>query len=794
MEYTEEDLESKQHEQGESKEQEAAEDRPNLKYWRTVWAAAEKSAKRWRNDVKEAVKEYLAGRDYLSTDLKSDVGTRFPLYWSIVKTIQPAIYSRTPVGVAEKAFDTASDPTARLACICAERLAKNLMERSPFDRVMYAVRDNYIHGEKTTARIIFEGQIETEKRRKSYQQIQGQGPDGQPMVQYIDEGGVPFQGTEILQDDQGFFIEEDVETLKGVKIEPTPLHYCDYIHTPNARHQEEIDWMRFETPMTRKQCEAAFGADIAKKLKYSTLGDSKDKEKRDSEVEVPTLYAFIGETWDKQTRKVYWDCKGYEDDFIKVEDDPWELLNFFPCAPFMLGTCGPDDLYPVPAFVQVRPMIEQLHAVFDRLRRLIRSYKTIGVFDSNVPELQSLANLDDEGIFLAVGKFREMIGDGGLEKLVKFFPIREIAEAIANVVQSVTFFEQKVNELFGVPDILRGISDPRETAAAQQQKGKFISLAFSATQREFQRLCRDTIEMMIDLALKKVPDRLLAEIMGYTFMKQEEQALFPAALELLKNDQQRIIRINIETDSTITMNQNAEIENRNYLAKTLLDGIGAIAKASAENPTLLPPIMETVLYVVRGLKDGKQIEETLKQALQATMQPQQQQEDPRAAIEQQKLQLEAQKMQQQGAMQQQDLQFKAQELQLRAVEQQSAQALEAEKLRLEAQKLAQDGQIETLHANLQSQIAASDRELSQMKMEVEQWRTALSEREKLMEEVRLSREQQHSQVVSLLGAMKGGEGQKKEDQAEQTKPKRKHVQVLRGNDGRASELIIGEID
>lgn len=727
--------------EGKKIEAEDKDGKPNLRYWRTVFSAAEKASKRWRNDVKEAVKEYLAGRDFHKVDIRSDDGTRFPLYWSIVKTIQPAIYSRTPVGVAEKAFDTASDPTARLGAICLERLAKNLMERSPFDRVMYSTRDAYIHGEKATTRVIFEGDIQTEKRRKSFQAIQAPGPDGMPTTQYIDEGGVPFQGAEILQDDQGFFIEEEVETLKGVKCEPVPLHYCDYIHTPNARHWEEIDWIRFETPMNKKQCVATFGEEIADKLKYTTLGDNKDKENAEQEQQVPTLYAFIGETWDKQTRKVMWDCKGYEEDFIRVENDPWELAGFFPCVPFMLGTVGPDDLYPVPAFVQVKPMIEQLHAVFDRLRRLIRSYKTIGVFDGTVPELQALANLDDEGIFLAVSKFREIIGDGGLERLVKFFPIRDIADAIYNVVQSVTFFEQKVNELFGVPDILRGISDPRETAAAQQQKGKFISLAFSATQREFQRLCRDTIELMIDLALKKFPDRILSEIMGYTFMKPEEQQLFPAALELIKNDQQRIIRINIETDSTITMNQNAEIENRNYLAKTLLDGIGAVAKASAENPALLPPIMETVLFVIRGIKDGKQIEETLKQSLQAAMQPQQAQEDPGAAVEQQKLQLEAQKMQQQAQLQQQDLQFKAQELQLRAAEQQSNQLLEAEKLRLEAAKLAQDGQVEAMHANLQAQLAASQTNMDRMKMELEHFKTVMAEREKLIEERRLARDE-----------------------------------------------------
>ncbi len=734
-----EDIKEDYEKDGVTAEAEKDDGKPNLKYWRTVWSAAEKASKRWRDDVKDAVKEYLAGRDYKAQDFRSDEQTRFPLYWSIVKTIQPAIYSRTPVGVAEKAFDTASDPVARLAAICVERLAKNLMERSPFDRVMYSVRDAYIHGEKTTCRIIFEGNITTETKRKNYTAIQVPGPDGQPIPQYIDEGGVPFQGTEILQDEQGFFIEEQVETLKGVKCEPVPLHYCDYIHTPNARHWEEVDWIRFKTPMRKKECIARFGEEIAAKLKYTSLKDEKAENKRENEVEVPTLYAFIGETWDKQTKQVYWDCEGYEEDFIQIEEqDPWELVNFFPCPPFMLGTCGPDDMYPVPAYIQIRPMTEQLHAVADRLRRLIRAYKTIGVFDDNVPELRALQNLDDEGVFLAVGKFRELIGDGGLDKLVKFFPIREIAEAIYNVVQSVTFFEQKVNELFGVPDILRGISDPRETAAAQQQKGKFISLAFSATQREFQRLCRDTIEMMVDLALKKFPDRILQDIMGYTFMKPEEQQLFPAALELIRDDQQRIIRINIETDSTITMNQNAEIENRNYLAKTLLDGIGAVAKASAENPALLPPIMETVLFVIRGIKDGKQIEETLKQSLQQAMQPQQEQGPD---IEAQKLQLEAQKLQQQQAMQQQDLQFKAQELQLRAAEQQSAQALEAEKLRLEAQKLMQDGQVEALHANLQERLASSQQAMDRMKLELEHFKTLMQEREKLIEERRLARDE-----------------------------------------------------
>lgn len=683
-------------------DKEDTEQEPSAKYWISQIEAAKEAAKDSCSDTADAWQEYLGGKKY--QDSKGDVrkeDTRYPIYWSSVKTIQPMLYSKTPIPVAEKVFDTLEDNIARVSSLCLERLAKYLIRCCPFDRAMYATRDSFIHGGKATVRVCFDSKISQNTIRTDYTQTQIPDQMGVPQMQYMGPDGMPAQpGTELIQDGDSYYTETIEEKLDNVKTELIPVHYEDVLHTPNARHWEEMDWIAYRSMMTKDEVTDKFGEDLAGLIPYKEF--TKERDNEDSKT-IPNEYACCWEIWDKKKKRCFWYFEGYKDKLLKPknyqEDDPYELVGFFPCAPFMLGTVGPDDMYPVPDYIQLRPFINQLHGMAKRLKTLIRASRRRGIYDGSIDELKRLEDETDEGEFISVSNFKELVGDAGLEGIVKYFPVEKLVDATQQMAQIIALYEEKFNEIYGIPDILRGVSDPRETAAAQQQKGKYLSLRASAIQREFQRVVRDAIELMCDLALKKFPEIKLAEIMGAQHMPQEEQMLFPQVLQLLKNDSERQVRINIETDSTITMNQNEEIEQRNYLAKTVFEGLAAVAQVSQQNPAFSLAAMQLMLYVTRGLQQGKQIEEELNKSIQQALQPKPPAPDPAQMKAQSDMQL---------------AQMKAQ------ADMQSVQAKLQADIMLEDRKATHTMQIEQLDAKHQIELKQVEAQLAMIKGQLDQ--------------------------------------------------------------------------
>jgi len=574
--------------------------------------------------------------------------------------MQPAIYSRTPVPVANRTFSDTEDNIARLATLKLERLANYLIRCCPFDRVQYATRDDFLHTGKATNRICFDSKIGNRPKKIYYVQIpdpnwvppppppppqaqpqpqdgsqpdQGQpqgmmpppqeqqppppmmppAPPPQPPLIWVNDEGEQPQG-QLMQDEQGVYEESTEEYIEEMSCELLPVYYYDILHTPNARYWEEIDWIAFKANMTKPDVREKFGAEIANALTYTPINrdDSEDRKSSDNTKDtIVNLYAEVWEIWDKRTKKVIWLDTNYKEDFLKVEDDLYELEGFFPCPPFMLGTIGAEDLYAVPDFSQLEPIINQVNAMAKRLQGVIRATKRKGIYDASVPELADLANDTAETEFLGMKNLGNILGDANLDKIIKFFPTQEFVNAAKELAESLQMYESKFYEIYGIPDILRGVTDPQETAAAQQLKGQYTSLRFSAVQREFQRLVANSIQLMCDLALKKFDEDKLREIMGVNYDSQEDQQAWPQVLLLLQDDDERKVRIDIETDSTITMNQNEDIEQRNYLAKTVFDGLSAVATASQQNPQFAQAAMSLLTYVTRGLRYGKEIEEDI---------------------------------------------------------------------------------------------------------------------------------------------------------------------------------------
>jgi hypothetical protein len=656
---------------------------------------------------------------------------------------------------------------------------------------------HYIMAEKASVRVIFEADISEQRTRTDYQQVMSpiEGPDGQMMsgAQYIGDNGQPYSG-EVLQDEQGHYSETVDESIDYLKCESEPLNYRDYRHTANARHQGEIDFISFDTLLTRTECEEVF-ADDAAKLTYGPVGNPKEKDGRKEVKGLPTHYATITEIWDKKKRRVLYLSNGYNQFLKHVNNpdgtDPYKLKDFFPCAPFIIGTQGPDDMFPTAAYVQLEDLIRQVHGAFDRIRRLITALKKSGVYDASKSELAELNNLTSEGQFIGITDLDTLLGPGGtLEKLILFFPTDKIAQGVTELKTVMMEFKNEVYDLWGIPDIYRGISDPNETLGAQQMKGKHMSVRFSWLQRQVQQLARDTIEIMVDLYLGKCPDFKLAQIMGVQYMTPEEQQLFPQALALLKNDGERCIRLEIETDSTITQNLNADIEQKNYLAKTVFEGIGALQNVP---PPLMPVAAKAVQLGVQALQQGKQVEEEMGEALeqmaQQAAQPQPPPPDPAMIKAQAEIQAAQNKAQLDAQLEQQKLQSSMQIEQMKAqsqiaVEERQTMADIAREDRRAQAKIASDqamAETKMQVAMMQAQMNnASDAQKAQLKRDADEHSAKLD----------MITASYQAKLDMILGAAqsahKMSEGGSKPDKAE--KPRRRKLKITHNDEAGTADI------
>ena len=779
------------------------ESRDSPLYWKGQIEAAKHAAEAHWRAAEDAWKEYIceSAMSSIGKGTTKDVDTRFPIYWSSVRNIQPALYSRTPTVVASPMLDTLDDDLAALACESAETLGKYLVHKVNFDRVMMAARDDFIHAGKCTVQVEFDSDVETEEKKiRIFPQLgpapipaappldmqaggmpnaplaapgtpgdQGSGagigqapgaptapgiggpsapgavpqePVPQVIVGWLDDMGKPIdiQGQEPEEDKEGFFVTQVTETLEDERLKLLPLSYKDVLHTPRARNEDEVTWKSIKCAITKDVVEDMFGPEVADELPYSSKDDTRIEKSQGPSKDTQSVdkTTEIWEIWDKKKKQRLWlpekadhfitpinfEIKESEEETLDLLKDPYELPCFFPCVPFMLGTTGPDSMYPTPDYVQLRPFILQLHAMLDRYKRVIRSAKVRGIFNANVEELQDLnSSAPLDGDYIGCHDWKAINGEGGLEGNVYHFPTGELAKAAADLSQAIQDFEAKVNEIWGIPDIVRGISDPQETAAAQQEKGHWYSARFSSIQREFQRVCRDAIVLMVDLALKRFSEDRLRTIMGFDFRPPEDQQRFPQIIALLKDTDNRPIRIDIETDSTISFNEDAEVAKRIELSKTMTDGLASIQQVAQGDNDLMVLGLQSLLFVVRGLRNGKVIAEDLSAYIKKLKEPKPpapEPQDPSVQV----AQIGAQAGQQIAQLKaQNELQLKQMDAQIQEAKQAADAIIKQKELEMKAQAdqaaMQSDAQVQQLKAQLEQISREADQNLEREKAQFE---------------------------------------------------------------------------
>lgn len=622
------------------------EQKADVKPFLNMIAAYERQFKKWEGTVEKVIKRY---RDESRQGNRGYGEARFNILWSNVQTAMPAVFSKLPKPDVSRRFrDT--DPVGRVSALLLERALEFEVEHyGDYASAMKScVLDRFLGG-RGTAWVRYEPEIETI------------------------EGATTDDGVSITED------TDDVDPHEQLVFEKCPVdyvHWRDFGHNV-ARTWEEVTTVWRKVYLRRDALVERFGEEIGSKIPLDTSPDDLKKKDLPSE---SNSEALIYEIWDKPSGCAYWLSKSLGE-FVDHKRDPYGLEEFFPCPKPLFATITNESLEPVPDFKLYQDQANSLDLIADRIDGLIKALQVKGVYDSSIKELARIFTEGDNCSLIPVSNWQAFAEKNGLKGAVDLVDILPLAQALAEAYKAMAQIKDQVYEITGLSDIIRGQSMASETATAQQLKGQYASMRLKSMQDEVSRFAADIIRIKAQMMCKLFAPETLVQAGGAQQLNPVDQQMVPQALELLQNGPLRDFRIDIEADSLVRMDEDAEKQAR----VEMLTAVGGFLKSAqpvvTEAPQLAPMVMEMLKFGVTAFKIGKTLEgvidETADKIKEKAAQPQPPQPSP-----------EQIKAQQEDAAHQREMAQRQQEMQMEAQLQQQRNQMEAERedarMRMEA--------------------------------------------------------------------------------------------------------------
>lgn len=572
--------------------------------------------KKWE-DYHELVKKI---RDYYRNEKSKN---KQNIFWSSVETLKPFLYFKAPTPYIERKSKTFNPVEDRACQILEKALAWNL-ESQDFDGVVkYARNDFLISGLGLTY----------EKLHPTFEKVV-------EVVQTFDELG------EMIQ------VEQESEVLKDIKVETTYLDPRDLIFDcENVSVWEDCEWVAQKIEMVKSEVIEQFGQQFADKLLDANI---KDDDKTET---------CVYRIWDKKGGKVLYLSKKITDEFLRV-DDGLDLEGFYPFPKPIFATLANDGLIPVPDYTEIKCLLDELDGVNNRMKLTMSALKVTGAYDSSMPSLANILNKDVS--LVAVADFQNLRDKGGLDGLVSFAPIGQYTEALQVLAERRQTLINAIYEITGVSDIMRGNSNPQETATAVTKKTNFGTLRNQDRQNEFQRFLTEILKIKAEIICTKFPDEKLVEFAGSL------DKITAQAIQLLRSDKLRNLTLGIETD--VSFLQSEEMEKTTGAVDLIHRLLTEAGQTIMGNQAFLPLYKQMIDSVVSTLPSARQfstaIDVTFNQIAQQLSQPQPEQPNPdmikaqadmiKAQAEQVKNQNEFQVKQEANAIKQEEVQLKKQ--------------------------------------------------------------------------------------------------------------------------------------
>ena len=479
-------------------------------------------------------------------DMAEIVGDReFQIFWANLEVLRPTIYSRPPQPVVQPRHKDSKE-LHRKASEMLERVLEMDVEYDDLHETLKLVRDDLA----------------------------------------ISARGVPW----VL--DNGMCIHVDRE---------------DFRHDP-ARKWQEVGWVARRAYLTRAEIEDRFPEADITRIKFEQV-----KESDQSEYKTTNKKAQVWEIWHRAEDLVIWVTPDYPD----ILDQQYPLIDvkgFFPCPKPAYGTLERGTLKPVPDFVYYRDQVDEINELTARISSLSESLRLKGFYAAGASEVgeaveAAMKATDNKAILVPVSSMAAL-GGGNLKDAIIWLPVREVAEVISNLVELRRQLIQDVYEITGLSDIMRGATESNETATAQNLKAQFGSVRVRERQGEMARIARDILRIKAEIYAETVPIAELLAMAGMDLSDISEgtESVTPEDIDaLLKSQRTRPFVLEVESDSTISPNEEAEKNSRIEFIAAIGQFIQQAGAMVAAQPETAPFAAELMKFTAGGFRAGREL-------------------------------------------------------------------------------------------------------------------------------------------------------------------------------------------
>ena len=307
----------------------------------------------------------------------------------------------------------------------------------------------------------------------------------------------------------------------------------------------------------------------------STLGDAIKK-------------AMVWEIWDKTDPakpRIIWFMREAGGLVLRVDPDSMQLDGFFSSPPSLLSITTSDTRIPKPFYDLYARLAEDLETMSVRISRLIEKIRVRGAYNSASSEIADLLKADDGKMIPVDGV--DMI-NGGLQNHIWMVPIDIWMTALDKLLMAREAQKQAIYEIMGISDIMRGATKASETATAQRIKGSMGTVRLSDLKELVANFYRDLMRLMGQVITKNFDAATLIRMTG--------EEVTPEVMAILRDDFQRTCSVDIETDSTVQIDEQTEQQS---MAQTM-QAINAVMMGVQQ--MLMTGILPAPMVIQLGLE------------------------------------------------------------------------------------------------------------------------------------------------------------------------------------------------
>lgn len=681
------------------------------KPWLTMIVDAQKAGQDDYNDRCDNIDKRYSDFERLANTTRD---REFQIFWANIQVLGPSVYSRPPVPVVTPRFKSQRE-LPRVTSEFLERATNVSFEMEDIDGLMRLIRDDLIINARGVARLRYEAS------------------------------------------------NKDNNFTERVCIDH--VHRRDFLSDP-ARSWKETDWVGFRAWMTKKEMRKRFYKTSGNAYQDAEFAVRKDEEGPDDGKQKAGVWEMWSKSLNKVcwvtpgVEKLLDDATPHinVEGFFPCPKPAYATVQRGSLIPV------PDYVYYKDQIEEINELTARISSLTDSVQ--VRAFYPAGAGEIGDAIESAMKRTDDRQVLIGVSNWA-MLGSGSAKDMLVWLPTEMVTDTIAKLVELRRQLIDDVYQITGLSDIMRGSTVASETLGAQELKSQYGSIRIRDKQDELVRFARDITRLageimaeefqqqtLLDMTQMEIPtdaeieeqkapleaqiEKLTADVkeasqdpevqamakenpeqaqqivqqyqqQGQQLHQQitdlSETVTIEQVMKFLRDERMRPFVLDIETDSTIAPDENAQKQRATEFI-TAVGGFMQQAMGAVQADSRSAPVATEMLkYVSSQFRAGRElqgvIEEYADMVAQQAEQPQPEQPNPEVL----KAQADAAKQQQEGQIEQAQMQIKLEEEQSKRADEEQARQIKAQEAKAANDLDNQEAQSKQVLADIQERQA-----------------------------------------------------------------------------------------